>query len=56
MLFYGDLDGLLPGWAWHGLKSVGVFGVPLGALWFWRTQGQISRAMVEFNEALRRNP
>src|SRR5438874_2832098 len=29
------LGGLLPGWAWHGLKWVGVFVLPLGALWFW---------------------
>src|SRR6516225_8705614 len=32
-----SLGGLLPGWAWHGLKWVGVFVVPLGALWFWQT-------------------
>src|SRR5437867_3977482 len=32
-----SLGGMLPGWAWHGLKWVGVFGVPLGALWFWQT-------------------
>src|SRR5436189_3850481 len=32
-----SLGGLLPGWAWHGLKWVGVFVVPLGALWLWQT-------------------
>src|SRR5216110_272924 len=32
-----SLGGMLPGWAWHGLKWVGVFVVPLGALWFWQT-------------------
>jgi tetratricopeptide (TPR) repeat protein len=32
-----SLGGLLPGWAWHGVKWVGVFVVPLGALWFWQT-------------------
>jgi tetratricopeptide (TPR) repeat protein len=32
-----SLDGMLPSWAWHGLKWVGVFVVPLGALWFWQT-------------------
>ena len=32
-----SLGGLLPSWAWHGLKWVGVFVVPLGALWFWQT-------------------
>src|SRR5213593_763971 len=32
-----SLGGLLPGWAWHGLKWVGVFVLPLGALWFWQT-------------------
>jgi tetratricopeptide (TPR) repeat protein len=32
-----SLGGLLPGWAWQGLKWVGVFVVPLGALWFWQT-------------------
>jgi Tfp pilus assembly protein PilF len=32
-----SLGGFLPGWAWHGLKWVGVFVVPLGALWFWQT-------------------
>ena len=32
-----SLGGLLPGWAWHGLKWVGVFALPLGALWFWQT-------------------
>jgi Tfp pilus assembly protein PilF len=30
------LGGILPGWAWHGLKWVAVFVVPLGALWFWQ--------------------
>src|SRR5438045_1411275 len=32
-----SLGGFLPGWAWHGLKWVGVFVLPLGALWFWQT-------------------
>jgi Tfp pilus assembly protein PilF len=32
-----SLGGLLPSWVWHGLKWVGVFVVPLGALWFWQT-------------------
>src|SRR5205823_5420464 len=32
-----SLGGMLPSWAWHGLKWVGVFVVPLGALWFWQT-------------------
>jgi tetratricopeptide (TPR) repeat protein len=32
-----SLGGMLPSWAWHGLKWVGVFMVPLGALWFWQT-------------------
>src|SRR6476646_4389042 len=32
-----SLGGLLPSWAWHGLKWVGVFVLPLGALWFWQT-------------------
>jgi Tfp pilus assembly protein PilF len=31
------LGGILPSWAWHGLKWVAVFVVPLGALWFWQT-------------------
>jgi len=30
------LGGLLPSWAWHGLKWVAVFVLPLGALWFWQ--------------------
>jgi Tfp pilus assembly protein PilF len=32
-----SLGGLVPSWAWHGLKWVAVFVVPLGALWFWQT-------------------
>src|SRR6184192_4295457 len=32
-----SLGGMLPSWAWHGLKWVGVFVAPLGALWFWQT-------------------
>src|SRR5437588_9557766 len=32
-----SLGGMVPGWAWHGLKWIGVFVVPLGALWFWQT-------------------
>ena len=31
------LGGLLPSWAWHGLKWVAIFVLPLGALWFWQT-------------------
>src|SRR5262245_9375141 len=33
-----SLGGMLPSWAWHGMKWVGVFVLPLGALWFWQTQ------------------
>ena len=29
---------MVPSWAWHGLKWVAVFVVPLGALWFWQTR------------------
>src|SRR6266496_2905229 len=32
-----SLGGMFPSWALHGLKWVGVFVVPLGALWFWQT-------------------
>ncbi len=32
-----SLGGMLPSWAWHGLKWVAVFVVPLSALWFWQT-------------------
>jgi tetratricopeptide (TPR) repeat protein len=32
-----SLGGFLPGWAWHGLKWVAVFVLPLGSLWFWQT-------------------
>jgi len=31
-----SLGGILPSWAWHGLKWVAVFVVPLGALRFWQ--------------------
>src|SRR5947208_2185478 len=31
------LGGVLPSWAWHGLKWLAVFVLPLGALWFWQT-------------------
>ena len=31
------LGGLLPSWAWHGLKWAAIFAVPLGALWFLQT-------------------
>jgi hypothetical protein len=31
-----SLGGVLPSWAWHGLKWVAVFVLPLGALWFWQ--------------------
>src|SRR5438105_2039658 len=30
------LGGVLPSWAWHGLKWAAVFVLPLGALWFWQ--------------------
>jgi Tfp pilus assembly protein PilF/branched-subunit amino acid transport protein len=30
------LGGVFPSWAWHGLKWVAVFVLPLGALWFWQ--------------------
>lgn len=30
------LGGVFPSWAWHGLKWVAVFVVPLSALWFWQ--------------------
>jgi Flp pilus assembly protein TadD len=32
-----SLGGFLPSWAWHGLKWVAVFVLPLSALWFWQT-------------------
>src|SRR4026208_1679048 len=32
-----SLGGILPSWAWHGLKWAAVFVVPLSALWFWQT-------------------
>jgi tetratricopeptide (TPR) repeat protein len=32
-----SLGGILPGWAWHGLKWAAVFVLPLSALWFWQT-------------------
>src|SRR5438270_11560688 len=31
------LGGLLPSWAWHGLKWAAIFVLPLSALWFWQT-------------------
>src|SRR5215813_1696401 len=31
-----SLGGMLPSWAWHGLKWAAVFVLPLGALWFWQ--------------------
>ena len=31
------LGGVFPSWAWHGLKWVAIFVLPLGALWFWQT-------------------
>jgi tetratricopeptide (TPR) repeat protein len=34
----GGILPVLPGWAWRGLKWVGVLVVPLGALWFWQTR------------------
>ena len=30
-------NGFLPSWAWHGAKWVGVFVIPLGALWLGQT-------------------
>jgi Tfp pilus assembly protein PilF len=30
------LGGVLPSWAWHGLKWAAVFVLPLSALWFWQ--------------------
>jgi Tfp pilus assembly protein PilF len=32
-----SLGGILPSWAWHGLKWATVFVLPLSALWFWQT-------------------
>jgi Tfp pilus assembly protein PilF/branched-subunit amino acid transport protein len=32
-----SLGGILPSWAWHGLKWATIFVLPLGALWFWQT-------------------
>src|SRR5205809_4002161 len=32
-----SLGGILPSWAWHGLKWAAVFVLPLSALWFWQT-------------------
>jgi Tfp pilus assembly protein PilF len=32
-----SLGGILPSWAWHGVKWVAVFVLPLSALWFWQT-------------------
>src|SRR5450759_3029247 len=32
-----SLSGILPSWAWHGLKWATVFVLPLSALWFWQT-------------------
>jgi tetratricopeptide (TPR) repeat protein len=37
-----SLSGILPSWAWHGLKWAAVFVLPLGALWFWQTHLAIS--------------
>jgi Flp pilus assembly protein TadD len=31
-----SLGGILPSWAWHGLKWVAIFVLPLSALWFWQ--------------------
>jgi Tfp pilus assembly protein PilF/branched-subunit amino acid transport protein len=39
-----SLGGFLPSWAWHGLKWVAVFVVPLSALWFWQTHESIPEA------------
>jgi tetratricopeptide (TPR) repeat protein/branched-subunit amino acid transport protein len=39
-----SLGGILPSWAWHGVKWVAVFVVPLGALWFWQTHETIPEA------------
>ena len=32
-----SLGGILPSWAWHGVKWAAVFVLPLSALWFWQT-------------------
>jgi Flp pilus assembly protein TadD len=32
-----SLGGIIPSWAWHGLKWAAAFVVPLSALWFWQT-------------------
>lgn len=32
-----SVGGILPSWAWHGLKWATVFVLPLTALWFWQT-------------------
>jgi Tfp pilus assembly protein PilF len=32
-----SLGGIVPSWAWHGLKWATVFVLPLSALWFWQT-------------------
>ena len=37
-----SLSGILPSWAWHGLKWAAVFVLPLSALWFWQTHLAIS--------------
>jgi Tfp pilus assembly protein PilF/branched-subunit amino acid transport protein len=39
-----SLGGIVPSWAWHGVKWVAVFVVPLGALWFWQTHETIPEA------------
>ena len=39
-----SVGGILPSWAWHGVKWVAVFVVPLGALWFWQTHETIPEA------------
>jgi tetratricopeptide (TPR) repeat protein len=38
------LGGVLPSWAWHGLKWAAVFVLPLSALWFWQTHLAVPEA------------
>src|SRR3954466_10163513 len=40
-----SLGGFVPGWAWHGLKWVAIFVIPLALLWYAETQS--GRGKVE---------
>src|ERR1700756_1696989 len=40
-----SLGGMVPSWAWHGLKWAAVFVIPLGMLWF--AEVQSSRGKLE---------